>query len=170
MRPFEATDRDDLVAGLNNWQVARWLATVPHPYRVDHANAYLARPEHARCDLAIPDAGQILALGICADDRVIGGMSLVPAQRIQGAREFGFWLSQPWWGQGIMSAAVQTVVNEVRRHAPDTVFVAAANDDNPRSQRVILSLGFRADGKHEIFSTPLQRHVSILCYCLASGD
>ena len=170
LRPFRETDRDDLVAGLNNWQVARWLATVPHPYRVDHANAYLARQEHARCDAAVPDAGQILALGICADDRVIGGISLVPAGRIQGAREFGFWLSQSWWGQGIMSAAVQSIVNEVRRHAPDTVFVAAANTDNPRSQRVILSLGFKAGDRHEIFSAPLQRDVPIQRYCLTSGD
>ena len=69
-----------------------------------------------------------------------------------------------------MSAAVQSIVNEVRRDAPDTVFVAAANTDNPRSQRVILSLGFRAGDQHEIFSAPLQRDVPIQRYCLTSGD
>jgi RimJ/RimL family protein N-acetyltransferase len=46
------------------------------------------------------DAAAILALAICADDRLVGGMSLVPATRRPGFREISFWLSRPSWGQG----------------------------------------------------------------------
>lgn len=100
LRPCRQSDRHDIAAGINDWQVAPWLASVPHPYRIDHADAYLARPEHKSCKRAMADAAAILALAICADDRLVGGMSLVPATRRPGFREISFWLSRPSWGQG----------------------------------------------------------------------
>ena len=100
LRPFRVSDRDNIVAGSNDWEGARWLASVSHPYRVDHANAYLARPEHGECALAVADSGAVLALAVCVDDRLVGGLSLVPASRRPGLREFGFWLSRTAGGRG----------------------------------------------------------------------
>ena len=169
-QPFRVSDRDDLVDGINDWQVARWLASVPHPYRVDHANAYLARPEHSECAMAATDPKARLALAVCADDRLVGGLSLVPATRRPGLREFGFWLSRSVWGQGIMPRAVKAVIDEIREHAPHTGFVAGANHDNVRSQNLIRALGFIADGQDEIFSNPLQRRVTVNCFRLTQDS
>ena len=166
LRSFRHADRYDIVVGINDWQVVRWLASVPHPYRIDHADAYLARPEHKSCEIAMADPEAILALAICADDRVVGGMSLVPATRRSGFREVGFWLSRPSWGQRIVPAAMRTVIDKVRQCAPDTSFLASANHDNLRSQRLILSLGFSEVGQDEIFSMPLQRRVTVNCFHL----
>ena len=49
LRAFRHANRYDIVVGINDWQVVRWLASVPHPCRIDHADAYLARPEHKSC-------------------------------------------------------------------------------------------------------------------------
>ena len=166
LRPFCHSDAADLAAGLNDWQVARWLARVPHPYRIDHAKAYLSRQEHRNYGAALPDADAVLALALCHDGQVIGGMSLVPSSRRQGARELGFWLSGRFWGQGIMPLAVQALIDEVMRHAPSTLIVASANHDNFRSQRAIHGLGFVEDGQDEIFSTPLQKAVTTICFRL----
>jgi RimJ/RimL family protein N-acetyltransferase len=164
LRPFRHSDASDLVSGLNDWQVARWLASVPHPYRVDHAKAYLARPEHRSGEAALDDKAATLALAITLNGCVIGGMGLVPSKRYQGARELGFWLSRRFWGQGIMPRAASALIDEVMRQAPDTLIVASANHDNFRSQGVIRSLGFVRDGDDEIFSNPLQRLVMTVCY------
>ena len=43
LRGFRPEDRQDLVNGLNDWAVTRWLGRVPHPYRLDHADAFIAR-------------------------------------------------------------------------------------------------------------------------------
>ena len=169
LRACRQSDRHDIVAGINDWQVARWLTSVPYPYRIDHADAYLARPEHKSCESAMVDAGAILALAICANDRLVGGMSLVPATRRPGFREFGFWLSRSSWGQGIVPTAVRTVIDQIRHRAPDSQFVACANHDNLRSQRLILSLDFAEDGQDEIFSMPLQRRVTVNCFQLMHG-
>ena len=166
LRPFRPSDRDDLVTGLNDWQVTRWLASVPHPYRLDHACAYLARPEHAACEAALQDPDTILALAVCMDDRVVGGISLVPATRRPGCREFGFWLARATWGQRIMHTAVQGLIDALATQAPHTVFVASANHDNLRSQRLISALGFTEDGVDEFFPNPLQRTVTVNCFRL----
>ena len=154
----------DLVCGLNDWQVARWLASVPHPYRLDHAMDYLARPEHLAIEAALGDATAILAVAVTHDGSGIGGLGLVPSKRHEGARELGFWLSRPYWGQGIMPGAVITLIDEVTRLAPNTLIVASANHDNIRSQRLIRSLGFSEDCHDEIYSTPLQRLVTTVCF------
>ena len=166
LRPFRPSDQGDLAKGMNDWQVARWLASVPHPYRLDHARAYLARPEHAACETGMRDPDTRLSLAVCIDDRLVGGISLVPTTRRPGCREFGFWLSRPVWGRRIMPAAVQAIIDGVVKRAPRTEFVASANHDNQRSIRLIRSLGFEADGEDEIFSMPLQRHVAVNCFYL----
>ena len=139
---------------------------MPHPYRRDPARAYLARPEHAACDMAMQHPDSILALAVCIDDRVVGGISLVPAKRRLGCREFGFWLARAAWGQRIMHTAVQGLIDAVATQAPHTVFVTSANHDNLRSQRLISALGFTEDGVDEFFPNPLQRTVTVNCFRL----
>ena len=164
LRPFRHSDALDLVSGLNDWQVARWLASVPHPYWGEHTKAYLARPEHWSGKAALNDKAATLALAITFNGCVTGGMGLVPLKRREGASELGFWLSRRFRGQGIMPRAASTLIDEVTRQAPDTLIVTSANHNNFRSQGVIRSLGFIRDGDDEIFSNPLQRPVMTVCY------
>lgn len=164
IRPFRHSDASDLVSDLNDWQVARWPASVPHPYRVDHAKAYLARPKHWSGEAALDDKAATLAFAITFNGCVIGEMRLVPSKRHQGARALGFWLLVRFWGQGIMPRAASTLIDEVLWQALDTMIVTSANHDNFRLQGVIRSLGFVRDGDGEIYSNPLQRPVMTVCY------
>jgi len=43
LRPPERGDRDPIIAGVGDWEVARWLARVPHPYPPEEADRFLAR-------------------------------------------------------------------------------------------------------------------------------
>jgi 8-oxo-dGTP diphosphatase len=160
LRPFRPADRDDLVAGLNDWAVARWLARVPHPYRQDHAEEFLRRDEHGCVDAAIKDPARGFALALCHEDRVAGGLVANPVNDA-GEREIGFWLARRLWGQGIMQHAVVLMMAEIMRHAPDTKLIASANQDNHRSQKLIRNLSFVDDGEGKINSTPLQRPVRV---------
>ena len=63
-----------------------------------------------------------------------------------------------------MRWAVQSVIDHVTLQAPDTFVVASANHDNLRLQRVIRALGFVEDSHDEIYSKPLQRRVSTVCF------
>lgn len=163
LRPFRPSDRDDLVAGLNDWAVARWLARVPYPYRQDHADEFLRWDEHIDVATAMTNSGSGFAFAVCRHKRVIGRLVANPADEKQH-REIGFWLARPFWGQRIMRRAVATMIDEMLRAAPHIGIVASANHDNLRSQRLIRALGFVADGQREVISTPLQRAVLLHCF------
>lgn len=163
LRCFRPSDREDLVAGLNDWEVTRWLAQVPYPYRHDHADEFLSWDEHIPIGAAMADPTAGFAIALCEQDRVIGGLVGNPEDG-EGRREIGFWLSRPYWGRRIMRRAVEAMIAEMLRFAPETQLVASANHDNWRSQTLIRSLGFVADGQREVMSTPLQRAVLLHCF------
>ena len=163
LRPFRAADRDALVAGLNDWAVARWLANVPYPYRHDHAEAFLGWDEHVDIEAAMGDPDRGFALALCHCDRVIGGLVCNPVNDT-GEREIGFWLARSFWGQRIMGRAVRPMIDAVLDQAPGTRFIASANHDNVRSQALIRALGFVEDGERHVMSTPLQREVRLVCF------
>ena len=163
LRGFRPEDRQDLVNGLNDWAVTRWLGRVPHPYRLDHADAFLARDEHLHIDEAVRDGSRSLSLALCDDDRVIGGFVLNPEDEA-GVRELGFWLARPHYGQGIMRRAASHMIQETKRMMPELMLVARANIDNVRSNRLIRQLGFHPCGQSDVWSTPLQRVVRTNCY------
>ena len=82
LRGFRPEDRQDLVNGLNEWAVTRWLGRVPHPYRLDHADAFLARDEHLHVNEAVRDGSRSLSLALCHCDRVIGGFVRIRRTRL----------------------------------------------------------------------------------------
>ena len=43
LRDWIKADIDDIVEGLNNIEVAKWLAFVPHPYTRRHAEEWINR-------------------------------------------------------------------------------------------------------------------------------
>ena len=163
LRSFRSTDREDLVAGTNDWAVARWLARVPYPYRIDHADEFLGRDEHIDIESAIRDPESGFSFALCHDDRVIGGLVSNPVNE-DGDREIGFWLAQAFWGQGIMRRAVKAMITEMVKHRADVPVIASANHDNHRSQALIRRLGFVDNGEREVMSTPLQRSVRLCCF------
>ena len=101
---FRPEDRQDLLNGMNDWAVTRWLGRVLHPHRLDHADAFLTRDEHLHVNEAVRDSRPSLSLALCHYDRVIGGFVLNPEDEA-GVRELGSWLARPYWGQGIMRRA-----------------------------------------------------------------
>lgn len=134
-------DAEGLAAGLNNRNV--WLHLrdwVPHPYTVADAQAYLRRvippqSEHAAC---IEVAG-----------KVSGGISIrIGSGMHHRTAELGYWLAEPLWGRGIMTAAVRAFVAECLEAFPDLDRIfATTNSSNPGSARVLEKAGFAFEGR-----------------------
>lgn len=96
LRPIRETDLDDIVAGVADLAVARWLARVPHPYRMSDAEAFVATSRQAARE------GRSLVLAIEHAGRLVGVISL---EAIPTACELGYWIARPQWGRGFASEA-----------------------------------------------------------------
>jgi 8-oxo-dGTP diphosphatase len=72
MRSLRDGDLKDLVALAGNWQVARWLATMPHPYTDADGREWITRvrQDHAT---GLP---RRFAIALKETDILIGGVGL----------------------------------------------------------------------------------------------
>lgn len=95
-------DARRLTAFLDNFAVSGNLARVPHPYTLEHADAWLAG---WRADAAPADTCFILEL------RDIGAIGSIGFQSRDGVAEIGYWLGEPFWGQGLMSEALYAALD-----------------------------------------------------------
>ena len=135
LRAQTADDIPQIVPLLNDFDVARNLARVPHPYTEEDAKGFLARGAEDRArGQAYP-----FALTRKEDGKLIGGCGL----RLQddGVFEIGYWLGKPYWGQGYASEGARRVAAFAFRELKATVLKAGWFHDNPASGRVLEKLG-----------------------------
>ncbi|MGC3940622.1 GNAT family N-acetyltransferase [Roseobacter sp. EG26] len=122
LRPYEMADADAITALIGQWDVARWLPRVPHPYLAGDAEAFISR------HLEDPDA-----LAITHDGAFIGGCAIHD--------ELGYWLGVPFWGQGFATEAATGLVDGhmARGHRE---LMSGHQLGNAASRHVLDKLGF----------------------------
>lgn len=135
----------------NNWRVSRWLARVPFPYELEDARAFcglVAQTTRTGSDMvwAIRLQGEKPLLGVIS---VTGMHGETP--------ELGFWLGEPFWGQGIMSEAAAAAVAAFFSRCAHPDLYCGAFAGNEASLRIQNRLGFQKTGNG-------------LRYCLARGE
>lgn len=100
LRPYRASDADELPAVAGPYDVARWMTErFPHPYTRDAAQLWV--------DAAIgkqPTENYVIEV----DGALAGGIGLRPhAGESAGVAEFGYWLGRDYWGRGIATEAAR---------------------------------------------------------------
>jgi RimJ/RimL family protein N-acetyltransferase len=135
LRPQTADDIAGIVVLLNDYDIARNLANVPHPYTEADAQGFLGRWNAERAS----GAAYPFLVTRKPDHRPIGGCGLRRGER--GVYELGYWLGKPYWGQGYASEAARRVAGFAFRELDVPVVKASYFHDNPASGRVLAKLG-----------------------------
>jgi ribosomal-protein-alanine N-acetyltransferase len=104
LRNWAATDVPDLIEGLNDLDVAKWLAFVPHPYTRQDAERWIQHCEKNAGSGPDP-TGYELAIELESEGKVIGGVSLNQVSRFHGTAGGGIWLNSRYQGYGYGSEA-----------------------------------------------------------------
>jgi RimJ/RimL family protein N-acetyltransferase len=144
LTPFEPGDLPALPRYLNHPVVFQNTLNIPSPYTEADAQFWLDKvaaleQEHGmRPNWAIRHDTQGL----------IGGIGCFLRNGTEGhSDEIGYWLAEPYWGQGIMTDAVQVFCVWLFALRPVLVRVEAiVFSYNPASVRVLEKAGFRQEG------------------------
>ena len=142
LRPFADSDVDDLVRLLNDREVVRFLAMVPHPYRTDDARDWVARTQTA------PNPWP--AFAIDADGALIGSIGLKPPEdpsSPESGAELGYWLGRPYWGKGYATEAASQMVGYAFSVMQLAQLWASVSMSNAASRRVLEKVGLRFVGE-----------------------
>lgn len=132
LRRLEEADVGAMMAGLNDYEVARYLTNIPFPYRTTDALEWISKqqaPGHRRAHLAIdlPGEGMIGAIGIEA--------------------ELGYWLDRRFHGRGIATDSCSAILAWHFSALPDDLVRSSAHVGNHASLHVQRKLGFVETGK-----------------------
>ncbi len=139
LRPPESGDVPALATALNDFEITKNLALVPHPYTTDDAAAYVVR---AAEDWASGQTYRFVMRRI-TDDHFVGCCGL---HREDRALELGYWIAKPLWRQGYASEATRRVATFAFDELGAKLLTAGWYHDNGISSLVLAKLGFKAVG------------------------
>jgi RimJ/RimL family protein N-acetyltransferase len=140
IRSLRDNDLADLVALINNWEVARWVSSVPHPYTEADGQNWIALVQQDHT------TGRPLrfAIALKETDRLIGGVGL-DGSTGDGSEEpsLGYWVGQPYWRHGYGREAVAAVIDYGFRSLGLETIRAYTDPSNAASQKVLLRCGLK---------------------------
>ena len=140
---FRSSDKDALIAHLNDRDIYDRTLRIPFPYTDASADEWLALVARTTQQQGRPVQWAIRS----ADDALIGGCGFDGFQVGKSHRaEIGYWLAKPFWGQGIMTAVVQRLCQHAFREFGLVKITAHVFSRNPASARVLEKCGFQEEG------------------------
>ena len=139
VRNWRLSDKPSLLRLADNRNVARNLAhRFPHPYTEADADAWF---------VLLANTPQPTHWAIDVDGEAVGGIGIDVGEGIYSrTARFGYWLGEPFWGQGIMTAAVRATSDFVLDHFGLVRLEAPVFEWNPASMRVLEKCGFVREG------------------------
>lgn len=141
LREWQSGDVQSLVKYANNHKIWRNVSNhFPYPYTEDDAMQWINDP-HGRPDVNF---------AIINECEAIGGIVMVIQQDIYcRTGELGYWLGEPFWGRGIMTAAVATLTDYSFNNFELNRLQAIVFEWNMASARVLKKNGFKLEGRLE---------------------
>jgi len=139
LRPWRIDDALSLCKYANNSKVSDNLRDIfPFPYTLKDAEFFIT-------NIAANNNNLILAFEI--DGHACGAIGIYPQADSKGA-ELGYWLGEQYWGNGIATEAVSTIVEYSFNTQTLGRIYASVFERNKASMRVLEKCGFEKEAIH----------------------
>jgi RimJ/RimL family protein N-acetyltransferase len=129
-------DADAIIAIVGDWEVARRLGRLPHPYTDADVRFFF--------DQVVPNE-PTWAILWRETGRLIGMIGLARSSDGLSA-ELGYWIARDQWGRGVATEAAQAIVRVGAESFGYRKLTSGYHADNPASGRVLTKLGFKMVG------------------------
>lgn len=141
LRPWREDDAPLLARHADNPRVSACMRDLfPSPYMHEDARRFITMA-------TAPSRNILLAIEVRGE--AAGGIGVHPLDDVhRGTAEIGYWLAEPFWGQGIMTDAVRALVPAVFERTGAARIQAGIFSNNPASMRVLEKCGFAREAVH----------------------
>lgn len=135
LRRWKQSDIENVVKHANNYNVARYLTNAfPHPYTSEDSKAYIEL-------VANENPAKVFAIDV--GGYAVGSIGIFQQTDVHCKNaEIGYWLSEEYWGQGIMSEAIKQMVEYGFKTFDITRIFARPFGINAQSHKALLKAGF----------------------------
>ena len=133
-----------LIELLNNPNVSDWLMNVPQPYTEETAKEWIDITREM-------EDGKDFGYAVELNGVHIGGIGMnVQGRALAGLddhkAEIGYWLGEPYWGNGYMSDAIKQLMKLAFEDLGLTRLYAHTHEGNTASEKLLLRHGFEHEG------------------------
>ncbi|MCR6629269.1 MAG: bifunctional GNAT family N-acetyltransferase/(deoxy)nucleoside triphosphate pyrophosphohydrolase [Magnetospirillum sp.] len=135
LRPLRPEDAPRLAELLDDWEVVKHTAAIPHPYTLADGESFIAAMEGKRQS----GTGIALAMERSLDRQLIGVIGF--GLEADGTPELGWWVGRAYWGQGYATEAARRLIRHLFADLGHASCWAAAHPDNAASRAVMDKLG-----------------------------
>ncbi|GHU82687.1 N-acetyltransferase [Clostridia bacterium] len=141
LREWKRSDAADLVAAINNKKVLDNLRDgIPFPYSLADAEDFIGTMLGTEKDSQ-------WAFAITLDDKAIGSIGAFRQANIHSrTAEMGYYIAEPYWGQGVATAAIKMLCEYVFENTDIIRIFAEPFAYNAASCRVLEKAGFQFEG------------------------
>lgn len=142
LRPWQENDVPSLLKYADNPTIARYMTDkFVSPYTQDQGKRFI---QYAM------DADPLRIFAIVVQEEAVGAIGIHPQSDIeQKNAELGYWLGEPFWGKGIMTAAIQQIVEYGFKTWEINRIFARPFGSNIGSQRALEKAGFELEARLE---------------------
>ena len=141
LRNWEYGDVEDIVEGLNNIEVAKWMAGVPYPYTENDAKQFIQHTKDQDENVKIS-----LAIVLKENNKVIGGTEIRNINRKDGTAGGGIWLNEKYQKNGYGTEAFSSR----NKYCFEVLGLRRIENGyfrgNEKSRRMQLKLGYKDEG------------------------
>ena len=138
LRQYKVEDADDIVEGLNNINVTKWLQGAPYPYTKEDALYFINK--------SLDNKLYNFAIVLKSENKVIGGTQLTNIDLHNGTAGGGIWISEKYWGQGYGTEAFGARI----KYAFEVLGLRRLENGyfkgNEKSHKIQLKFGYKDEG------------------------
>ena len=146
LRQWNMNDIDDIVEGLNNINVTKWLAGAPFPYTAEDAKYFIQN--------TIDKDLYNFAIILKSENKAIGGTQLTDIIMANGVAGGGIWINEKYQGFGYGTEAFGARI----KYAFEVLGLRRLENgyfkENEKSHKMQLKFGYKDEG------TKRQRFIS----------
>lgn len=163
IRPWRMSDAAALAEYADNINIWRNMRDgFPYPYTERDAAAFISM-----CEKMSPPTNFAIEI----DGRAVGGVGYMPQTDVERfSAETGYWLAEPYWGRGIVTAVMKDLVDYVWAHTTIVRLYATIFGFNTASGRVLEKAGFRKVGILEKSAFKNGRFIDKILYEIVKKD
>jgi len=145
LRPPRLKDADDLVKGIGELQVSRYLAFVPFPYKKKDAILWINKQIKNWKKEKKEDLNFMIVLK--SENRMIGSTGLHSIDYFNSKVRTGSWIARKYWRKGYVSEAKVAINDFIFDKLKLQKIETDAFVKNKASNYMMKKLGFKFEGK-----------------------
>jgi len=143
LREWNSKDKKEIIEGLNNINVTKWMLVFPNPYTEKDADKFLIRMKEASKEKQRNSYG--FAIELTKEKKVIGGINL-RVDLPQSKAMTSYWLNENYWKQGYGSEAFEKILDFAFKKLKLRRIEASVYPGNPSSGKLLKKFGFKKEG------------------------